>query len=268
MGLVHERRGSGEPLLLVHGIGEHWQDWEPVLDLLAAEYDVIAVDLPGFGASPPLPPGATYDLDGLTGAVQEFCAELGLDRPHVVGNSLGGLIALELAARGRVRTATAISPAGFWNTPEIAYTTAVLRIGRLLARGTPHSVIARLAGLPVLRTALFGVFFGRVDRHDPVELAEAAATLAHAPAFEPTLRHARRLRYRTAPRVPVTLVWGTRDRLLPPWQAARASRVIEGARGVWLPGCGHVPMGDDPRMVARVIGESVSGRSPTARAPR
>ena len=118
MQLNHHRAGSGEPLVLIHGIGSRWQVWEPILDRLASEREVIALDLPGFAGSPVPPPGTPAGVPSLTLLVGEFLDELGLDRPHVAGNSLGGWIALELAKLGRVRSATAHSPAGFWNRSE------------------------------------------------------------------------------------------------------------------------------------------------------
>jgi pimeloyl-ACP methyl ester carboxylesterase len=135
--LNHHRSGSGDPLLLIHGIGSRWQMWEPVIGALAAHHEVIAIDLPGFGDSPMPPPGTRPGADSLTSLVSGFLAEIGVERPHVAGNSLGGLIALNLAVRGQVRTATAVSPAGFATRPEMAGGKASLwvsvRAARLLA---------------------------------------------------------------------------------------------------------------------------------------
>lgn len=113
--LAYARVGSGEPLLLLHGIGHHRQAWDPVVDILAAERDVIAVDLPGFGESPALPDGLAHDLPTMNAALSGLCETLDLDRPHVAGNSLGGLLALELGREKLVRSVTALSPAGFWS---------------------------------------------------------------------------------------------------------------------------------------------------------
>ena len=90
----YRRQGAGEPLLLLHGIGHHLQAWDPVSRILAAEREVIAVDLPGFGASPALPEGLEYDLPTVTTVLGGLCEALGVERPHVAGNSLGGLLAL------------------------------------------------------------------------------------------------------------------------------------------------------------------------------
>lgn len=108
--VAYERTGSGEPLLLLHGIGHHHQAWDPVLPALAPERDVIAVDLPGFGVSPALPDGVPYGLGSVVPVLGAFCEALGVDRPHVAGNSLGGLLALELGREKLVRSVTALSP--------------------------------------------------------------------------------------------------------------------------------------------------------------
>ena len=129
MGLAYERRGSGPPLVLLHGIGHRRQAWDAVLGRLTPHRDVIAVDLPGHGESPPLTPGGRPVLDAMLTEVTRLLDELGLDRPHVAGNSLGGRLALEAGVRGRAATVTALSPAGFWrNRGEIAYDRAVFKI--------------------------------------------------------------------------------------------------------------------------------------------
>jgi pimeloyl-ACP methyl ester carboxylesterase len=83
MMLNHHRVGTGEPLVLIHGVGSRWQVWEPVIDTLAAHFDVIAIDLPGFGGSDPLP---HTTVDTLTDALHAFLTEQGLERPHLAGN--------------------------------------------------------------------------------------------------------------------------------------------------------------------------------------
>ncbi len=108
--LSYARVGRGAPLLLLHGIGHHRQAWDPVVDILATEREVFAVDLPGFGASPALPDGLTHDLPTMNAALGGLCEALELDRPHVAGNSLGGLLALELGRSRLVRSVTALSP--------------------------------------------------------------------------------------------------------------------------------------------------------------
>ena len=88
-------------MLLLHGIGSRKEVWEPLLPHLSGHREVISIDLPGFGASP-LHPGQDLTAQGLAAAVVEFCAAIGVPRPHVAGNSLGGWVALEMARRNAV----------------------------------------------------------------------------------------------------------------------------------------------------------------------
>jgi pimeloyl-ACP methyl ester carboxylesterase len=251
--IVFERRGDGPPLLLMHGIGHRWQAWEPVLDLLAEERDVIAVDLPGFGASPPLPPGMPYTLDSVVTVLGEFVEKLSLDRPHLAGNSLGGLFALEAADRGLARSVTALSPEGFFSPAELRYAATVLRACRLGA-GVHPAAMRWLARSPRRRNLMFGMIYGRPDLIDPETLIADAAAMHGAAGFAPTLRAGRDSPFRGTLRdVPATIAWGTRDRLLRTGQAVRAQQHLPNARFVWLNNCGHVPMADDPKLVAKVL---------------
>ncbi|WP_282692162.1 alpha/beta fold hydrolase [Streptomyces sp. CC208A] len=252
--LTYERRGAGEPLLLLHGIGHHWQAWEPVLDVLTAERDVIAVDLPGFGASDGLPPDCAYDLATVTPVLSAFCAAVGAERPHVAGNSLGGLLALQLGREKAVRSVTALSPAGFWSESERRYAFGTLRAMRGAARSLSVPLIGRLSRTAAGRTVLTSTIYARPGRRSPEAVVAETLALRGATGFHQTLATGRDALFRDdLPSLPVTVAWGTRDRLLPPRQGVRAKRALPGARLVRLPGCGHVPMNDDPALVARVI---------------
>lgn len=245
--------------MLLHGIGHRWQAWEPVLDLLAAERDVIALDLPGFGSSPLLPSGTTYDINTAMEVLAEFFDELGLGRPHIAGNSLGGLFSLEAAERCLVSSATALSPAGFFTPLELRYATTTLRASRFAA-GVPAPLIRLLARDARRRKLLFGHIYGRPEMLDVETLIADAKALRGAPAFIPMLRAGRNLTSfnGTCDKVPVTIAWGTHDRLLRQGQAVRAQQRLPSARFVWLPDCGHVPMGDNPELVAKVLLEGSS----------
>ncbi|OPF71585.1 alpha/beta hydrolase [Streptomyces antioxidans] len=252
--VVHERRGAGRPLVLLHGIGHHWQAWEPVLDILAVERDVIAVDLPGFGASDALPDGIPYDLDGVIPVLDALFEALGTRRPDVAGNSLGGLIALELGRLGLVRSVTALSPARFWTEAERRYAFGVLSAMRAGARVLPPPMVAWLARGAAGRAALTGTIYARPARRSPDAVIAETRAMREAVGFDATLAAGGSgLFTHDIPDVPVTIAWGSRDRLMPRRQGVRAKRVIPGARLVRLPGCGHVPMNDDPALVARVI---------------
>jgi pimeloyl-ACP methyl ester carboxylesterase len=254
MPLVHDRRGSGPPLVLIHGIGSRRGVWSPVVPLLAADHELIAPDLPGFGESPTLPAGVTPTVDALADAVEAFIEQVGLERPHVAGNSLGGGIALELGRRGVVSSVAALSPVGFWSPAEARYGRATLRLSRLFARRA-RGLALQLAQSPLGRRAAFNLFYGRPERKDPDELAADVVALGDAPGWEATLPITRSYVFERGEqlRVPVTIGWGTKDRLLIPRQAERARVRLPQARHVPLPGCGHVPMSDDPDGVAALL---------------
>jgi len=255
MSLNHDRRGAGEPLVLVHGIGSQWPVWGPILDRLAAERDVISVDLPGFGATPPRE-GLTPSVEGFAECLQQFFSQVGLDRPHVAGNSLGGGIALELARRGAVRSATAISPIGFWTPRERAFCQASLSRGRAATRLLAPLVPAAM-GNPVSRTLALAQLVGRPWRMPAPDAVESLRALVAAPGFPDALAEFSHHVFRDPVEldaVPVTIAWGARDALLiHPRQAPRARRMLPRARHVTLTGCGHVPFHDDPQQVATVV---------------
>ena len=252
--LSYAREGTGEPLLLLHGIGHHRQAWDPVVHILAAERDVIAVDLPGFGESPALPDGLTHDLATMNAALGALCENLGIERPHVAGNSLGGLLALELGREKLVRSVTALSPAGFWSQAERRYAFGVLLAMRRAARSMPLPLVERLSRTAAGRAVLTSSIYARPGRRSPEAVVAETLALARAEGFTETLRAGTEVRFTDdIPGVPVTVAWGSHDRLLLRRQGIRAKHIIPRARLVRLPGCGHVPMNDDPALVARVI---------------
>jgi len=250
----------------MHGIGHHWQAWRPVIDALAGEFDVVACDSPGFGRSAPLPSGIEPSVLAYADAFEMFFAELGLERPHVAGNSMGGAIALELARRRAVASATAFSPAGFWTAPERRY----CQLSLAALGSTPRAVRPLLvagartrAGRVVLFHQTFG-FPGRLPVH------EAIATLRDAwaaPAMKDALAAFSGYRFKAPEKplpAPVTIAWGNRDRLLPfALQAPRARRLLPWATHVTL-GAGHVPFYDDPAACASVIRACAARAAPRA----
>ena len=260
MHLNYYRAGSGEPLVLIHGLGLRWQTWEPVLPRLTAERDVVVIDLPGFADSPPPPPGAPASIASLSRLVGEFLDQLGLERPHVAGNSLGGWLSLELAQLGRARSATALSPAGFGNQREREYARIALgttrKLTRLIAPQADRLVRSR-AG----RALLFPLAVYRPLRLRPEAAARIVRGFASAVWFDEVLATLTNDRFTGGDQlqVPVTIAWGEHDRLQFPRQAGRAARAIPSARVITLRGCGHVPMSDDPEQVARVLLEGSAG---------
>ena len=253
MRLDHHRGGEGQPLVLVHGIGHTWRGWKPMLPLLDRDFDVLAVDMPGFGRSGPLPEGADPTPEALADAVEGAMDDAGFESAHLAGNSLGGWVCLELARRGRARTVVAISPAGLATEREGAWGRGILRGMRFLARTAPAP--KALLRNPVGRTLFAGPTLGRPWRADPDELIEQTELFAGAPGFEATLPHTmnRQARGLDAIRCPVLVLWGTRDVILLPRQGRRFERLIPDAELRYLSGLGHVPMSDDPELLAGEI---------------
>ena len=250
--VTYTRAGRGEPLVLIHGIGHRRQAWDPVLPTLARHHDVIAIDMPGFGESPGPPAGVGYDLQTTTTGFSLLFEALGLDRPHVAGNSLGAAIALELGARDLVSTVTALAPAGFWTPLERRWALAVLTTVRASAL-VPDLVLRRVAADATWRASMVRMLYAHPERQDAEAFLGDARSLKGSVGFRPMAARGRTYFCEAVPSVPTTIAWGTRDRLLPPAQAARARRRLPDATHVALRGCGHVPMLDDPPLVARVI---------------
>ncbi|MFD4403858.1 alpha/beta fold hydrolase [Nocardia sp. NPDC058499] len=251
--LEHHREGSGEPLVLVHGVGSRWQVWEPVIGALAEHFEVFAIDLPGFGGSAPLP---RTTVDTLTDALADFLAAQGLDRPHLAGNSMGGGISLNLGARGLARSVTAFSPIFFWDTPGRVWCQQSLgrskKLGRLLGPAMP-----KVLGTPAGRTMFLSLVFGKpwaVDTQIALDTAEGAVkSLGFTPALD-SFTEAELADPAALADLPVTIAWGNRDILLTyKTQSRRAREVLPHARHITLQGSGHTPFYDDPAACARVI---------------
>ncbi|MDQ2728136.1 MAG: alpha/beta fold hydrolase [Actinomycetota bacterium] len=260
-GLVYERRGTGEPLLLLHGFGHSRRAWDPVMSRLAAERDVIAIDMPGFGASR-WPKGSPFGIDTVVAHIGAFLESIGVDRPHVAGNSLGGVVSLELARQDRVASATVLSPAAFISVAGSLYVGTVILGFQHLALATPDRFLRDALKVRPVRNALLLSAFGRPSKVSDEAVISLLGSLREAPLVASHMKSLSRLRFRGDHEidVPVTVSWGTRDLILWPQQVRTARRALPRARMVPLPGCGHVPMSDDPELVARVILEGSSSR--------
>jgi len=241
-----------EPLLLIHGLGASTHVWGPVLDLLAPEREVVVLDMPGFGAAAALPDGVEPTAMNLAAALHESCEQLGVERPHVAGNSLGGWVGLEMGRAGWAASVTALSPAGLWGAPlgprqgrdaralaqrARPLVSAVLRVPALRRR-----MLATLAAHPERIPAGAGreLVLGWVDANGYDGANLAMRTHVFEPEGYPE-------------DVPVTIAWGEHDRLVGP---PKPERRPAGARFVVLPGVGHTPMWDDPELVARTLLDS------------
>jgi pimeloyl-ACP methyl ester carboxylesterase len=265
--LTRHRGGSGQPLVLVHGLGLSWRSWQPVLNALEDRHDVVAIDLPGFGESPPLPDRVPPTPSRLADAVESELDRLGLDATAVVGNSLGGWIALELARRGRATRAVVISPSGLESPLERALVIALNEQTRLRAR--VGALLGQTLTAPVLsRVMLFGGLRSQPWRLSPEAAAGDLHDFAYSPGFQSALNSSVATRAPTwlgEIQVPVRVAYGTLDLMLGVFTAPRFAAAIPGAELVPLPALGHVPMLDDPELVARTILDFTAG---TDTAPR
>jgi pimeloyl-ACP methyl ester carboxylesterase len=243
--LSHDRSGAGEPLVLIHPLGGTRIVWEPVIPLLAATHDVIAPDLPGFGQSSALPDHQPPTAARLARAVADFLDTLGIESAHVAGNSLGGWVALELERLGHARSVTAIAPAGLWSRPLGPRPGPNVRaLGRALVPLLPLLLRSRR-----LRALALSGSFAHPERVPARAARRLASAYQRAPAFEEANRLMRSSTFTLEQTdVPLTFAWPEHDRLI-----ARPRNLPAWVRSVELPGCGHVPMWDDPPLVARVI---------------
>jgi pimeloyl-ACP methyl ester carboxylesterase len=261
MGLDHHRGGSGPPLVVLHGIGHTWRGWRPMLADLEQHFDVLAVDMPGFGRSEPFPPGLDSTPEALADAVEDEMARAGFDRAHLAGNSLGGWVSLELARRGRAETVTAISPAGLQHGRERAWGANILRGMRWASRNLPRP--EPLLRNPVSRVLFAGPTCARAWRKSADLLIEESELFASNQGFDATLPHTCDAQPRglSSLDVPVLILWGTLDVVLIPRQGRRFERLIPGAELRYIRGIGHTPMSDAPEELAAAITEFALGRS-------
>jgi len=253
--LTQHRGGHGRPLVLLHGLGLTWRSWKPVLGALEARHDAIALDLPGFGASAPLERGVRPTPRALADAVAAELDRLGLEAPIVVGNSLGGWLALELARRGRARSVVALAPSGLELPPERAFVISLNEGMRLRAKAAAR-VAGALASNALSRAAVLGPMRSRPWRVPRRDAVAEIRDFGRCPGFQPTLRWTTGTRTAAGLRdidVPARICTGTRDVMLGAFTAPRFAESIPQADLVVLRGCGHVPMNDDPAAVAQAI---------------
>ena len=251
----HVRVGSGRPLLLVHGLGGTHRSWETVAPQLAAEREVVAVDLPGFGASPA---GTERpSITALAEALEDFLDEQDLDGVDVVGSSMGARLALELARRGRTGTTVALDPGGFWTRREQRIFGTSVRLSIALVRRL-RPVLGLLTGNPVTRTLLLAQFSAAPWRLDGGVVCRELRSYADAPSFDAALDD-----LADGPTQPgaaagtvrgrIVIGWGRRDLVTLPRQAKRAAARFPGAEIVWFDRSGHFPHWDEPAATVRTI---------------
>jgi pimeloyl-ACP methyl ester carboxylesterase len=240
----------------LHGFADTWRAWELVLGALERRHDVLALTLAGHAGGPPLEHAS---VEALADAVERAMEEAGFGLAHIAGNSLGGLLALRLAARGRARSVVAFSPAGGWARGDDSYK-RVLAEQLAMYEQTRHLApyAEAIVASPEGRRQATRLLTERYE-HIPAELLahqlRGAALCRAAPALieqglsgEWTLEPGKIA-------CPVRIVWGTADRLLPWPRAAARFRTewLPHADWVELEGVGHCPQLDVPLESAQLI---------------
>ncbi len=256
------RAGSGPAVVLIHGLASSIVTWRHVLPVLARDHDVVAVDLPGFGASDQ---PANLSPDSYPGIVTGLMDRLGIARASLVGNSLGGAVGVWVAARAptRVDRLVLLDAAGYNLAPRDR--PLLLRLaGSPLGALTDHLPIRRL----MVRIGLRQVFYD-----DSLVTDERVEEYA-APFFRPGAAVATRSLLTSLGhegvafpgviaqvKAPTLIVWGREDTWIPVRDADRFASTIAGSRKVVLEACGHMPQEERPAEVLRLLAEFLDARN-------
>lgn len=258
------RIGRGEPVVLLHGFVLTWQSWDPIIENLARDHEVLALTLPGHWGGPEANHPAS--IATLADWVEAKLDEAGWHAAHLVGNSLGGWLAFELAARGRALTVTGIAPAGFWPSGPAAR--SLIRkfrsFGPLVGLGTPD-------GRPVMPNMLRSLLVPLLV-HRPAAVPNRLATAMSAAVGRCTIIKDL-AEDASVPagftklsdlKIPITVLLPEHDRIIPPHlydpDAFTDHPTIEVRP---LPGVGHVPMLEAPDLITTEIRTAIT-RTPTA----
>jgi pimeloyl-ACP methyl ester carboxylesterase len=252
-----QRGGSGPPLVLLHGFTDTWRTWELVLPALERRHDVLALTLAGHAGGPSV--NGEIDDDVLVDAVEQAMDEVGFETAHVVGNSLGGYVALQAAMRGRADSVVALAPAGGWAVGDDAYKETLsyfITMHDLVKAAAPHA--ETIASTPEGRRRATLYTTANFEHIPPDVVAHQIRGAAGCTVVATLVEHARRNGWNLDAEeitCPVRVVWGSEDRLLE-WP-----RAAERYRSDWLPnadwvvldGVGHLPQLDVPLETAELI---------------
>ena len=253
------RVGSGEPLVLLHGVMGSERHWLDVAPLLSGQYDVIALTALGHRGGP-APEERPVTLAAIVDRTERQLDELSLERVHLAGNSMGGWMALELARRGRALSVCALSPAGMWGADGMREGASARRLREALRMGRlSRPLLPVMLRIPAVRR--FGLRNVSVDgaRLPAERTLELTDDMLGCVAGEDILATTEHFALLDPLPCPITVAWAEHDRIFPEAPTGACARArLPGARYIVLEGVGHVPMLDDPELVAGAIGESIA----------
>jgi pimeloyl-ACP methyl ester carboxylesterase len=238
------RGGSGEPLLFLHGAAGA-ERWLPFMDMLAERYDVIVPEHPGFGASET--PEWLDTISDLSFFYMDFLEQLGLERVHLVGTSLGGWIAAEMATRScqRIKTLTLVAPAGI-HVPGVKRGDMFMWSPEEMAQNLFHNQeIAKAMPQPADEAALTVVLKNRLT----------TAKLSWNPRFHNP--HLKKWLHRVD--VPTLILWGDDDKLLPAEYGPAYRDLIPNSELEIIPECGHLPHVEKAREFTAKVASFIEG---------
>jgi len=250
-----------EPLVLIHGFSGIPAMWEPMLPALQERFDVRSLGLAGHFGCATFPEGTAPSATALFDALERDLDAAEFETAHVCGNSLGGWAALELAKRKRARSCVAISPAGGWepgSKQESRLEPLFKRLHKTSVWANPHR--EKLFLRPKVRKLAMRDVVEHGDRMTPRQAADLLQGSAECPIYWELFEAIRR----DGPpadfdgiECPTTIVWGTKDRIIPPKSySERIRRLVPQADFVVLEGAGHSPMVDEPERLVRIVDET------------
>jgi pimeloyl-ACP methyl ester carboxylesterase len=257
------RAGEGEPLVLIHGFTATWRCWLPVLAELVPRFEVIAPTLHGHDGGTALPAHEKpYSIARAADFLEEHLDALGVGSAHLVGNSMGGALALELAKRGRARSVVGISPAGGLRHGDAAAAQQVIKVFTRMQKITSKSLglLPKVMARPGLRRLALRDVMTRghqVPAAEAIGLARSSVRCEIVEDVYAVLRAGDASLHDLATiDVPVLITWGDKDRILPiDVHSPRLREEIPGVEFRVTPGVGHTPMWDDPGLFATTISD-------------
>jgi pimeloyl-ACP methyl ester carboxylesterase len=264
--------GSGDPLLLLHGFTDTWRAWTPLLARLEPVHEVLAPTLPGHHGG--MEPDRELTVEAAADRIEERMSAAGWDTAHIAGSSFGGWLALELASRGRARSVVALCPAGGWehDSRQARHAYAYfMRTHHSLKLLTPE-LMRQFAARPRLRAFALRELVAHPERVPPraaLDMMEGARGCSVVVEGIELGRREGAFGELSGLACPVRIAYGERDWLIP-WPRAyeRLERMLPDAEFIALPDCGHLPMWDEPELVARTILHVTQNAADAVTAPR